>query len=214
MGLITLANYIFSKRNGKGNYLVNCTFEIDGNTKSAIGVLDTGCSSTLISANFLYGDNYEQRKIDEIKYYLRNNIKFRHAFGIETDSKSYVEPTELNKLLEDKTLRFPRILKDFSIGGFYLGDTKFDISYTIKNMLLIGNDILSHMYCFVGPYQPFSKVSYFVAAKEDVVNISRIFKNTLANLDKQISTSDIYLDLVDEQALEANYLNSRIKEHK
>ena len=91
---------------------------------------------------------------------------------------------------------------------------EFDVSYTNKNILLIGNNILSHMYCFVGPYQPFSKTSYFVAAKEDVVNISRIFKNTLANMDKQILTSDTYLDLVDEQALEANYLNSRIKGHK
>ena len=145
---------------------------------------------------------------------MRNNIKFKHTFGVETESKSYVEPTKLSELLEDKTLRFPKTLKDFSASGFYIGDIEFDVSYTIKNILLIGNNILSHMYCFIGPYQPFRKVSYFVAAKEDVVNISRIFKNTLANLNRQILTSDIYLDLVDEQALEANYLNSKIKGHK
>ena len=142
-------NYIISRMVGKSQkFLVNISFEINGHEVSAQGILDTGCSKSLISANLIYDHyNYSKNAVDDAIGFLAGKVKAYPSFGVEGDPKSYKYPKTLDQTLKDPNLRFPKSVNKLTINGYELGDIELSITYTVKNLNLIGMDIQLNLQC-------------------------------------------------------------------
>ena len=162
----------------QGRFEADLSFKISETRYSARAVIDTGCYTSMVSANLIFRkESIHEIEDAEISYYLNHQKPFIRAFGV-TDIKKE-EVTNYAAAKGNPTIRFPRMVQGIEIDTYPIGDGFISLSYGTKDIALIGMNLLRELLSYIGSYKD---DIYYLAARRGDKEANEIFTEALQKM--------------------------------